>query len=525
MATTQDSTVVYVPADTSARSLGADAVAAAVAAEAERRGRDVRVVRNGSRGLYWAEPLLEVVVDGTRHAYGPVSPADVPSLFDADFLAGAKHERALGPTESIDYLSGQSRLTFSRVGLTDPLSIDDYRAHGGFRGLENAVAMSGAEIVAAVTESGLRGRGGAAFPTGIKWKTVLDTQAAQKYVACNADEGDSGTFADRMIMESDPYVLIEGMTIAGLAVGATQGFIYVRAEYPQSIRTLREAIERAEGAGLLGERVLGEPRAFHLEVREAAGAYICGEETSMLESLEGKRGMVRYRPPLPAVKGLFGAPTVVNNVVSLASVPLILERGAKYYADYGSGRSRGTLTVQLAGNVKRGGLVEVPFGHTLRELLYDFGGGSASGRPIRAVQAGGPLGAYVHPSQFDTPLDYEAFAGIGAMIGHGGLVVFDDTVDMGEQARFAMEFCAIESCGKCTPCRVGATRGVEVIDRIRGGIDAPANLELLRELCDTMVAGSLCALGGMAPFPVLSVLDHFPEDLTAREPGMMRTGS
>ena len=507
--------VVYVPSDTSARSLGADAVAAAVVAEAERRGQTVDVVRNGSRGLYWAEPLLEVLVDGKRHAYGPVAPADVPGLFDADFLAAGKHALALGPTDSIDYLAGQSRLTFSRVGLTDPLSIDGYREHGGFKGLANAVAMSGAEIVAAVTESGLRGRGGAAFPTGIKWKTVLETDAPQKYVACNADEGDSGTFADRMIMESDPYALIEGMTIAGLAVGATRGYIYVRAEYPQSIRTLREAIERAEAAGYLGERILGEPRAFDLEVRVAAGAYICGEETSMLESLEGKRGMVRYRPPLPAVKGLFGAPTVVNNVVSLASVPLILDRGAKHYQDYGSGRSRGTLTVQLAGNIKRGGLVEVPFGHTLRELLYDFGGGSASGRPIRAVQAGGPLGAYVHPSQFDTPLDYEAFAGIGAMIGHGGLVVFDDTVDMGEQARFAMEFCAIESCGKCTPCRVGATRGVEVIDRIRSGVDAPANLQLLRELCDTMVEGSLCALGGMAPFPVLSVLDHFSEDLTA----------
>jgi formate dehydrogenase iron-sulfur subunit len=508
-------TTVYVPSDTSARSLGADAVAAAISAEAESRGEPVEIVRNGSRGLYWAEPLVEVAVDGERRAYGPVTAGDVPGLFDADFLRGGEHGLGLGPTESIGYLAGQSRLTFARVGVTDPLSVEDYRAHGGFRGLANAVSMSGADIVSAVTDSGLRGRGGAAFPTGIKWNTVLKTEAPQKYVACNADEGDSGTFADRMIMESDPYALIEGMTIAGLAVGATQGYVYIRAEYPQSIRTMREAIERAEAGGFIGERVLGEPRSFHLEVREAAGAYICGEETSMLESLEGKRGMVRYRPPLPAVKGLFGAPTVVNNVISLASVPIILDRGAKFYQDYGSGRSRGTLTVQLAGNIKHGGLVEVAFGLTLRELLYDFGGGSASGRPIRAVQAGGPLGAYVHPSQFDTPLDYEAFAEIGAMIGHGGLVVFDDTVDMAEQARFAMEFCAIESCGKCTPCRIGATRGVEVIDRIRSGVDPDANLGLLRELCDTMVVGSLCALGGMAPFPVLSVLNHFPEDLTA----------
>jgi formate dehydrogenase iron-sulfur subunit len=507
---------VYVPADTAARSLGADAVAAEIAAEAARRGAAVDIVRNGSRGLYWLEPLVEVAVDGERAAYGPVGVADVADLFAAGFLTGGKHALGHGATNEIDYLAKQTRLTFARVGIVDPLSLDDYRAHGGYSGLANALKLSGAEIVAAVTESGLRGRGGAAFPTGIKWKTVLDSPADQKYVVCNADEGDSGTFADRMIMESDPFVLIEGMTIAGLAVGATRGFVYVRAEYPQAIRTLRAAIDAAVAGGFLGERIQGTDRTFHLEVREAAGAYICGEETSLLESLEGKRGMVRYRPPLPAVKGLFGKPTIVNNVISLATVPIILDKGAKLYQGHGSGRSRGTLTIQLAGNVKRGGLVEIAFGPSLKEVLDDFGGGTATGRPIRAVQAGGPLGAYVHPSQFETPLDYEAFAAIGAMIGHGGLVVFDDTVDMGEQARFAMEFCAIESCGKCTPCRIGAVRGVEVIDRIREGVDETKNLELLRDLCDTMVSGSLCALGGMAPFPVLSVLNHFPEDLQAR---------
>jgi len=510
------STKVFVPVDTTARSLGADAVAAAVAAEAKRRGTPVDIVRNGSRGLYWLEPLIEVVVDGTRVAYGPVAPADVPGLFDAKFLSGGTHALAQGPTEEIDYLAKQTRLTFARVGIVDPLSLDDYRAHGGYRGLANALTMTGEQIVAAVTDSGLRGRGGAAFPTGIKWKTVLGTAADQKYVVCNADEGDSGTFADRMIMESDPFVLIEGMTIGGVAVGATKGYVYIRAEYPQAIRTMRLAIERAKAAGFLGTGIQGSQHAFDLEVREAAGAYICGEETSLLESLEGKRGMVRYRPPLPAVKGLFGKPTIINNVISLSSVPIVLDKGADFYKNFGSGRSRGTLTIQLTGNVKRGGLVEIAFGMPLREILYDFGGGSATGRPIRAVQAGGPLGAYMHPSQFDTTVDYEKFAAVGAMIGHGGLVVFDDTVDMGEQARFAMEFCAIESCGKCTPCRIGAVRGVEVIDRIRGGENATANLVLLRELCDTMISGSLCALGGMAPFPVMSVLNHFPEDLSAR---------
>lgn len=517
-------TRVFVPSDTTARSVGADAVAAAVGDEAARRGADIEIVRNGSRGLYWLETLVEIDVDGRRLAYGPVTAADVPSLFDENFLEGGSHPLALGETEAIPYLARQSRLTFARVGLIDPVSIDDYREHDGFKGLEKAVKLDGAKIVEIVTESGLRGRGGAAFPTGIKWNTVLNAEGEQKYIVCNADEGDSGTFADRMIMESDPYVLIEGMTIAGLAVGATLGYVYIRAEYPQAIRTMREAIARAEAAGFLGANVLGSGRAFHLEVREAAGAYICGEETSLLESLEGKRGMVRYRPPLPAIKGLFGKPTVVNNVISLATVPIILDKGAEHYKNFGTGRSRGTLTVQLAGNVKQGGLVEVAFGHTLRELLEDFGGGTYTGRPIRAVQSGGPLGAYVHPSKFDTPLDYEAFAAFGAMIGHGGLVVFDDTVDLGQQARFAMEFCAIESCGKCTPCRIGSVRGVEVIDRILDGVDEAANLTLLRELCDTMVAGSLCALGGMAPYPVVSILEYFPEDLRARGPERRAVG-
>jgi formate dehydrogenase iron-sulfur subunit len=511
MATTK----IFVPSDTTARSLGADAVAAAVAAEAQKRGLAVELVRNGSRGLYWLEPLVEVQVGDVRHAYGPVAARDVPALFDAGWLSGGKHALALGPTEEIPYLKKQTRLTFARAGIIDPLSLDDYRAHGGYRGLANALQMSGEQIVQTVLDSGLRGRGGAAFPTGIKWKTVLGAPADHKYVVCNGDEGDSGTFADRMIFESDPYVLIEGMTIAGIAVGATRGFVYIRCEYPQGIKTMRAAIERAEAAGYLGDNIQGSGKSFHLEVREAAGAYICGEETSLLESLEGKRGMVRYRPPLPAIKGLFGKPTIINNVLSLATVPVILDKGADFYKNFGVGRSRGTITIQLAGNVKRGGLIELAFGVPLTEILNDFGGGTATGRPIRAVQAGGPLGAYVHPKHFATPFDYEQFAAVGAMIGHGGLVVFDDTVDMGAQARFAMEFCAIESCGKCTPCRIGAVRGVEVIDKIRGGDNAPANTALLRDLCDTMITGSLCALGGMAPFPVLSVLDHFAEDLKA----------
>ncbi len=508
--------LVYVPCDAGALSLGAEAVARAIASEARARQLAVRIVRNGSRGLYWLEPLVEAVSGDSRQGYGPVRARDVPSLFAADFLHGGEHPLRVGPPGEIPYLASQQRLTCARIGITDPGSIGDYEAHDGFSGLKRSLAMSPADIVREVTDSGLRGRGGAAFPTGIKWKTVLDQTAPRKYITCNADEGDSGTFADRMLMEGDPLAVIEGMTIAGIAVGATQGYIYLRIEYPHARRSLEAAIGAARAAGYLGRDILGSGIEFDLELRMGAGAYICGEETSMLESLEGKRGEVRVRPPLPAVRGLFGMPTVVNNVVSLASIPIILARGAAYYRDFGVGQSRGTLPIQLAGNIKRGGLVERAFGVTLRELLYDYGGGSASGRPIRAVQVGGPLGAYLPASQFDTPMDYEALSGIGALVGHGGVVAFDDTVDMARMARFAMQFCAIESCGKCTPCRIGSTRGVEVIDRIIQGLQRDQNLELLEELCETMQHGSLCGLGGMTPFPVQSALKHFPEDFRSR---------
>ena len=491
---------------------------ARIADEARARGLDVEIIRSGTRGLCWLEPLVEVATPAGRTAYGPVAVADVPGLFDAGFLEGGAHALRHGPVESIPYFGSQERLTFARVGVTDPVSLDDYLAHEGYRGLRRALDLAPSAIVEEVTASGLRGRGGAAFPTGIKWKTVLETDADQKYVACNADEGDSGTFADRMLMEGDPFVLIEGMTIAGLAVGATQGFIYLRVEYPHAHRALNEAIATAYARGYLGADVLGSGRRFDLAIRLGAGAYICGEETSMLESLEGKRGEVRPRPPLPAVKGLFQRPTIVNNVVSLASVPVILDKGAGFYRDYGVGKSRGTLAIQLGGNIRRGGLIEKAFGLTLRELLYDYGGGSASGRPIRAVQVGGPLGAYMPESQFDIPLDYEAFAEAGALVGHGGVVVFDDTVDMAQMARFALEFCAVESCGKCTPCRIGSIRGVEVIDRILGGTSRDANLQLLEELCDTMVHGSLCGLGGMAPYPVQSALKYLRQDFLKAQP-------
>jgi formate dehydrogenase iron-sulfur subunit len=506
---------VYVPRDSAALAVGADAVAQAMQTQAQARGLSIELVRNGSRGLLWLETLVEVQTRAGRVAYGPVEASDVPALFESGLLEGKPHPLCQGLTEQIPYLAQQERLTFVRMGVTDPLSLADYAAHGGWAGLQKALTLSGAEVVDAVTQSGLRGRGGAAFPTGIKWKTVLNTTAAQKYVVCNADEGDSGTFSDRMVMEGDPFMLIEGMAIAGLAVGATQGYIYVRSEYPHAIRTLTDAIVRARAAGYLGPNVCNSGRAFELEVRKAAGSYVCGEETAMLESLEGKRGIVRAKPPLPAVSGLFGQPTVINNVISLASVPIILARGAAFYRDYGMGRSRGTLPFQLAGNIQHGGLVEKAFGLTLRQLIFDFGGGSASGKPIKAVQVGGPLGSYIPESQWDLPLDYEAYTAVGGVLGHGGVVVHDSSADMAKLARYAMSFCAVESCGKCTPCRIGSTRGVEVIDRIRANSTShpqEQQVHLLRELCDTMQHGSLCAMGSMTPLPVLSALNHYPQD-------------
>ncbi|TWD53476.1 formate dehydrogenase beta subunit [Agrobacterium vitis] len=506
------SVTVFVPRDAAALAVGADRVAASIEREAKARNLDVHIVRNGSRGLLWLEVLVEVRTEHGRIAYGPVKPSDVAGLFDAGFLSGADHPLCHGLTKEIPYLKNQTRLTFSRCGITDPLSLDDYRRYQGLTGLTKAIAMTSSDIVKQVTDSGLRGRGGAGFPTGIKWKTVADAKADQKYIVCNADEGDSGTFADRMIMEGDPFVLIEGMAIAAIAVGASKGYIYTRSEYPHAIAVMQEAIEIARREGILGASVLGSAYAFDMEVRAGAGAYVCGEETSLLNSLEGKRGVVRAKPPLPALEGLFGKPTVVNNVMSLASIPVIMDRGAQFYRDFGVGRSHGTIPIQLAGNLKHGGLYETAFGLTLGELVNDIGGGTISGRPVKAVQVGGPLGAYFPQSLFDTVFDYEAFTAAGGLIGHAGIVVFDDSVDMLNQARFAMEFCAVESCGKCTPCRIGSTRGVETVDRIAKGIEPEKNKALLEDLCNTMKFGSLCALGGFTPYPVMSAMTHFPED-------------
>lgn len=506
---------IYVPCDAAAVSVGADDVAVAIEGEAERRGLDIHIIRNGSRGMLWLEPLVEVVTPKGRVAYGPINVSDVAALFDSGFTEGGDHKRAHGLTASIPYFAKQERLTFARCGITDPLCLEDYKVHGGLAGLHKALAMSAEDIVDTVTKSGLRGRGGAGFPTGIKWQTALKAEADQKYICANADEGDSGTFADRMLMEGDPFSLLEGMTIAGLATGATIGYIYIRSEYPHAVKTMRRAVEIWQDAGLLEN----SDHRFDTHVRMGAGAYICGEETSMLESIEGKRGQIKVKPPIPAVEGLFGKPTIINNVLSLASVPIILDKGAKFYENYGQGRSRGTQPFQLGGDIMRGGLVEKAFGITLRQLVEDFGGGTRSGKPVRTVQAGGPLGAYIPVSGFDVEMDYEKLAEAGAMLGHGGLVVFNESVDMARQARFAMKFCEVESCGKCTPCRLGSVRGKETLDKIIAGENVAENLVLLEDICELMTDGSLCAMGGLTPMPVRSAIKHFSDDFATKNKG------
>jgi len=499
---------VFVPGDSAAVSIGANDVAAAIT----RIDPSLTIVRNGSRGALWLEVLVEVETANGRIAYGPVMPADVQSLFDADFIKGGDHPLARGKTDEIPWLASQERITFARVGIIDPLSLEEYGQHGGLVGLRNALKSTSEIIINEVTESGLRGRGGAGFPAGIKWKTVAQTTSDQKYICCNADEGDSGTFADRMLIEGDPFTLIEGMTIAGIAVGATEGIVYLRSEYPYAISILQKAIELARVFGWLGARVLDSVHAFDIEIRVGAGSYVCGEETAMLESIEGKRGVVRAKPPLPAIEGLFGQPTVINNVLTLSTVPMVLAQGADAYKARGVGRSLGTQVFQLGGNIARGGIVEKAFGITLNELLETYGGGTLSGNPFRAVQIGGPLGAYFSTEQLETSMDYESLIAAGGMLGHGGLVVFDDTVDLAVQAKFAMEFCAIESCGKCTPCRIGSTRGAETIDLIIQGVKVEENKKLLLDLCEVMTDGSLCAMGGLTPMPVKSAMVNFPSD-------------
>ncbi len=486
-------TRLYLSNDTAARAVGAERLAQAWAARPE-----IDLVRTSSRGAWFLEPLVERDGPDGRLAWPR---ATIDSL--SDILAGVGGQ----PIDRLLFLAEQQRVTFANFGVTRPLSLDDFRARGGLAGLERAARLSPDEIVEELKVSGLRGRGGAAFPVWQKWRVAAQQPGARKFVVVNADEGDAGTYCDRMILEGDPFRLLEGLLICARAVGATQGFVYCRYEYPAAARTLREAVRLAEANGLL---TVGEGAApFPIEVVSGAGSYVCGEETALLESLEGRRGIVRAKPPYPAVSGLYGCPTIVSNVLTFAVVPSILARGGAWHAALGTEGSRGTVVLQLGGRVKQPGLVEIPFGATLREVVERFGGGPAAGARLKAVQVGGPLGSLFPASRLDLPICYDAFAAAGAILGHGGIVVYDDETDMAELARHFMTFTAEESCGKCAPCRIGSVRGREILERLAAGRGRGGDLALLADLGETMKAASLCAHGGRAPYPVLTAIEHW----------------
>ena len=506
-----DQIKIYIPKETSACSVGSDLIAEKINALTQEH-KHISIIRNGSWGAFWLEPFVEIEINGNRVGVSYLN-KDISHLTSIEeFIDDFNNSKPHNILE-IDFIKQQTRLVFSRIGLDDPLDLNQYCNSGGYKGLEKSFEIGQQKTIDEIKKSGLNGRGGAAFPTAIKMQTVLDQESKTKYVACNADEGDGGTFSDRLIMECDPYSLIEGMTIAAYSVGANHGYIYLRSEYPLAKYFLTEAIKILKSHNLLGKNILGKNFTFDIELRIGAGSYVCGEETAMMESIEGRRGLVRSKPPLPAIKGLFHQPTLINNVITLASMSIILLRGKEIFSQFGSGKSVGTMPYQLCGNIKQGGLIEVPFGITLNEMIYDFGAGTFNEKPVHAVQIGGPLGIYLPTHLLNTPLTIEALMDLNGSLGHGGVIVFDDSTNMALQAKFAMDFCAIESCGKCTPCRIGSVRGVELIDKIYNGTAVKADRILLEELCETMETTSLCAMGGMTPNPVRSIIKYFPNEM------------
>ena len=506
-----DQIKIYIPKETSACSVGSDLIAEKINALTQEH-KHISIIRNGSWGAFWLEPFVEIEINGNRVGASYLN-KDISHLTSIEeFIDDFNNSKPHNILE-IDFIKQQTRLVFSRIGLDDPLDLNQYCNSGGYKGLEKSFEIGQQKTIDEIKKSGLNGRGGAAFPTAIKMQTVLDQESKTKYVACNADEGDGGTFSDRLIMECDPYSLIEGMTIAAYSVGANHGYIYLRSEYPLAKYFLTGAIKILKSHNLLGKNILGKNFTFEIELRIGAGSYVCGEETAMMESIEGRRGLVRSKPPLPAIKGLFHQPTLINNVITLASMSVILLHGNEIFSQFGSGKSVGTMPYQLCGNIKQGGLIEVPFGITLNEMIYDFGAGTFNEKPVHAVQIGGPLGMYLPTNLLNTPLTIEALMDLKGSLGHGGVIVFDDSTNMALQAKFAMDFCAIESCGKCTPCRIGSVRGVELIDKIYNGTAVKADRILLEELCETMETTSLCAMGGMTPNPVRSIMKYFPNEM------------
>lgn len=463
----------------------------------------------GCLGMCHAEPQIRITApDGTETLYGRVNPAKLSKIIESHVENGEPLEK--WATDNTELMSRQRRIVLANCGHINPDSIDDYLACDGYKALKQVLEKNSPEaVIETVIASGLRGRGGAGFPTGLKWKFALKEQNDTKYVICNADEGDPGAFMDRTTLESDPHAVLEGMTIQAFATGASRGTIYCRAEYPLAIKRLQTAIAQSEERGFLGQNILGSGFSFELHIKEGAGAFVCGEETALMASIEGQRGMPRLRPPFPAQSGLFGKPTTINNVETLASVPWIIRNGADTYASIGTEKSKGTKVFALAGKIKNGGLVEVPMGITLREIVEEIGGGTGTSRKVKAVQLGGPSGGCVPAELFDTRIDYDEVTKTGAIMGSGGMIVLDETTCMVDVARYFLDFTQLESCGKCTFCRIGTKRMLEILTRICEGNGTPEDIPLLEELAEQIKNTSLCGLGQTAPNPVLTTLRYF----------------
>ena len=486
----------------------------ALSAKLDGRGLNVELKQTGCMGMCYNEVQVEVSSpQGERVFYGRVTPEKVDRIVKEHLIGGQPVAEWVIPDEEIDnLLAKQERIVLRNCGIIDPESIDDYIAVDGYKAIEKVMGGSPQEVIDEVTKSGLRGRGGAGFPTGVKWGFARKSPGGQKYIICNADEGDPGAFMDRSVLESDPHSILEGMLIGAYAIGASEGYIYVRAEYPLAIQRLEIALTQARERGFIGENILGSNFDFDIKIRQGAGAFVCGEETALIMSIEGKRGMPRFRPPFPAHSGLWGKPTNINNVETFANIAWIILHGADAYNKYGTEKSKGTKVFALAGKVARGGLVEVPMGITLREIVFDIGGGTSSGLEFKAIQIGGPSGGIIPASLADTPVDYDSVTKTGAIMGSGGLIVMDEAACMIDVAKFFLDFTQNESCGKCTFCRIGTLRMFEILKRITEGNGREGDVELLEELAENVKRASLCGLGQTAPNPVLTTIRYFRDE-------------
>ena len=528
--------VVMVGTATCGRSAGSLEVMEALRQSIAGEEIEARIMEVGCVGLCYSEPLVTIYKPPEPAVcYGRITPENAASLVTGHLVRGAPPvDLALGTLDGghgpgpragtgrdiprfmdAPVLKPQIRRILKKCGLIDPTVIEHYIAHDGYSGLLKALKLTPKEIIDEVKRAGLRGRGGAGFPTGMKWEFAAGKETEKKYIVCNADEGDPGAFMNRSVLESDPHSVLEGMLVAGLAIGAREGYIYCRAEYPLALERLRSALARAEELGFIGDDILGSGFGFHIKIKEGAGAFVCGEETALIASIEGKRGMPTTRPPYPAVAGLWGKPTIINNVESLASVSLIFQNGAEWFSGAGTERSRGTKTFSLAGKVKNTGLIEVPLGLTLRVIIFDIGGGVPGGKTFKAVQTGGPSGGCIRASLLDTPVDYDSLKAAGAIMGSGGMVVMDEDTCMVDVARYFLDFTRKESCGECVPCRLGTKQMLDILEDITGGRGAPDDIDLLVELAESIKLGSLCGLGQTAPNPVLTTIRYFRNEYEA----------